>query len=301
MPDTRARSSYARITDDLIALLDDGVVPWRRPWTSRGPCNLVSRRPYRGINVLVLACQGRPSPWWLTYRQAAALGGHIREGEHGTQVVFWRVVDPAVADPVPGRRSVVLRTYTVFHESQCSLPPGTVPDPIEAGPGIRTCDDIVTGMTDPPHIVTGSDLACYLPVTDTIHIPRRADFADAESYYATLFHELGHATGHPRRLDRTALVTPAPFGSPDYSREELIAEMTSAFVCGAAGIAPATLPQSAEYIAGWLQVLRADRRLVVVAAGQAQRAADYILGRPEATRTPVPTAHKGLRRHRRTG
>jgi len=115
VPDTRARSSYARITDDLVALLDAGVVPWRRPWTSRGPCNLVSRRPYRGINVLVLACQGRPSPWWLTYRQAAALGGHIRAGERGTQVVFWRVVDADAVDRAPGRRAVVLRTYTVFH------------------------------------------------------------------------------------------------------------------------------------------------------------------------------------------
>jgi antirestriction protein ArdC len=277
VPATRSTSPYARITDDLMALLEAGLVPWRRPWTSRGPCNLVSRRPYRGINVLVLACQGRPSPWWLTYRQAAALGGRVRAGERGTQVVFWRVLEPA-GDGERGRRPVVLRTYTVFHESQCDLPEGTVPDPAEAGPGIRACDDIVKGMPDPPHVITGSDLACYLPTTDTVHIPRRADFPEPEAYYATLFHELGHATGHPRRLNRSALVTPAPFGSPDYSREELIAEMTSAFVCGAAGIAPATLTASAEYIAGWLQVLRADRRLVVVAAGQAQRAADCILG-----------------------
>lgn len=280
-----ARSSYARITNDLIAVLDAGVVPWRRPWTARGPCNLVSRRPYRGINVLVLACQGRPSPWWLTFRQAARLGGRVRDGERGTQVVFWRVIDP---DPEgasgPGRRGVVLRTYTVFHESQCELPAGVVPPDREAGPGIRPCEEVLAAMADPPHVVTGSDLACYLPVTDTVHIPRRADFAEPEAYYATLFHELAHATGHPRRLNRSALVTPAPFGSPDYSREELIAEMASAFVCGATGIAPATLTASAEYIAGWLAALRADRRLVVVAAGHAQRAADMILGVPETAR-----------------
>ena len=286
MPDSRARatgiarSSYARITDDLIALLDAGVVPWRRPWTTRGPCNLVSRRPYRGINVLVLACQGRTSPWWLTYRQASVLGGRIRAGERGTQVVFWRVLDapPDRAQSGASRRTVVLRTYTVFHESQCELPDGSVPPDPEAGPGIRSCDEVVAGMPDPPHVVAGSDVACYLPVTDTVHIPRRGDFAMPEAYYATLFHELGHATGHPRRLNRSALVTPAPFGSPDYSQEELIAEMTSAFVCGAVGIAPATLAASAEYVAGWLRVLRADRRLVVVAAGHAQRAAELILG-----------------------
>ena len=279
-----ARSSYARITDDLIALLDAGVVPWRRPWTARGPCNLVSRRPYRGINVLVLACQGRPSPWWLTYRQASALGGRVRDGEHGTQVVFWRVIDPEPASghPPSGRRGVVLRTYTVFHETQCELPDGVVPPPAAAGPGIRSCEAVLAAMPDPPHIVAGSDVACYLPVTDTVHVPRRADFPQPEAYYATLFHEVAHATGHPRRLNRSALATPAPFGSPDYSREELVAEMTSAFVCGATGIAPVTLDASAEYIAGWLAALRADRRLVVVAAGQAQRAADLILGTPAA-------------------
>jgi antirestriction protein ArdC len=197
-----ARSSYARITDDLIALLDAGVVPWRRPWTARGPCNLVSRRPYRGINVLVLACQGRPSPWWLTYRQASALGGRVRDGEHGTQVVFW---------------GVVLRTYTVFHETQCELPDGVVPLQAAAGPGIRSCEAVLAAMPDPPHIVAGSDVACYLPVTDTVHVPRRADFAQPEAYYATLFHEVAHATGHPRRLNRSALATPAPFGSPGNS------------------------------------------------------------------------------------
>ena len=142
-------------------------------------------------------------------------------------------------------------------------------------------------MPDPPHIVTGSDVACYLPVTDTVHVPRRADFAQPEAYYATLFHEVAHATGHPRRLNRSALATPAPFGSPDYSQEELVAEIASAFVCGASGIAPATLGSSAEYIAGWLAALRADRRLVVVAAGLAQRAADLILGSPRPPTGPI--------------
>ena len=297
-----ARSSYARITDDLIALLDAGVVPWRRPWTARGPCNLVSRRPYRGINVLVLACQGRPSPWWLTYRQAAALGGRIREGERGTQVVFWRVLDAEPAGAGGARRGVVLRTYTVFHESQCELPEGAVPPIAEGGPGIRSCEDVIDTMPDPPHIVTGSDVACYLPVSDTVHVPRRADFAQPEAYYATLFHELAHATGHPRRLHRSALVTPAPFGSPDYSQEELVAEIASAFVCGASGIAPATLGSSAEYIAGWLAALRADRRLVVVAAGLAQRAADLILGVGAPADGPErPSARRGAGRARTAG
>jgi antirestriction protein ArdC len=286
-----AHSSYARITDELIALLNAGVVPWRRPWTTQGPRNLISRRPYRGINVLVLACQGRPSPWWLTYRQAVTLGGGVRQGEHGTQVVFWRVIEPpeTAPDTAPAPRRVVLRTYTVFHESQCDLPAAAAPtDDTHALPPIHTCEQVIDGLTDPPHIVTGSDVACYLPVTDTIHIPRRGDFASPEAYYATLFHELAHATGHPRRLNRSGLTTPAPFGSPDYSHEELVAEMTSAFVCGATGIAPATLPGSAEYIGGWLRALRAESRLVVVAAGQAQRAADLLLGAAAAPHDETP-------------
>jgi antirestriction protein ArdC len=283
-----AKSSYARITDQLIALLDAGVVPWRRPWTTLGPQNLISRRPYRGINVLVLACQARTSPWWLTYRQAVMLGGRVREGERGTQVLFWRIL----ARPdgaTPDQRSFVLRTYTVFHASQCDLPAAAIPAmDADDAPTIRSCDEVVEALADPPHIVAGSDLACYLPATDTIHIPRRGDFASPEAYYATLFHELAHATGHPRRLNRTGLVTPAPFGSPDYSQEELVAEMSSAFVCGATGIAPATLPASAEYIGGWLRALHTDRRLVVVAAGHAQRAADLLLGtpHPDARATP---------------
>jgi antirestriction protein ArdC len=298
MPVTRvqaariAKSSYARITDELIALLDAGVVPWRRPWITQGPRNLISRRPYRGINVLVLACQGRGSPWWLTYRQAMTLGGRVREGERGTQVVFWRVIEPPEPPPstAPATRSFVLRTYTVFHESQCDLPAAALPAAgADEAPTIRSCEEVVESLSDPPRIISGSDIACYLPATDTVHIPRRADFAGPEAYYATLFHELAHATGHPRRLNRSGLVTPAPFGSPDYSQEELVAEITSAFVCGATGISPVTLPGSAEYIGGWLQAVRTDQRLVVVAAGHAQRAADLLLGAaPEARRAPAP-------------
>jgi antirestriction protein ArdC len=279
MPVTRvqaariAKSSYARITDELIALLEAGVVPWRRPWITQGPRNLISRRPYRGINVLVLA--------W-----------RVREGERGTQVVFWRVIEPPEPPPstAPATRSVVLRTYTVFHESQCDLPAAALPAAgADEVPTIRSCEEVVESLSDPPRIISGSDIACYLPATDTVHIPRRADFAGPEAYYATLFHELAHATGHPRRLNRSGLVTPAPFGSPDYSQEELVAEITSAFVCGATGISPVTLPGSAEYIGGWLQAVRTDQRLVVVAAGHAQRAADLLLGAaPEARRAPAP-------------
>ena len=282
-------SAYDHITDAIIALLADGVVPWRRPWICQGPRNLVSGRPYRGINVLLLVAQGYPSPWWLTYRQALTLGGTVRAGEHGTQVVFWRPIDAHAHqdDPAAPRRTMVVRTYTVFHISQCDLPPERMPTLDPTGDGIPRCEEIVRQLNTPPRIITGSDTACYLPATDTVYVPQMSAFDTLEQYYATLFHELGHATGHPTRLNRTGLVTPAPFGSTDYSHEELVAEMTSAFVCGSAGIAPAVLETSAEYIAGWLAAVRADRRLLIHAAGQAQRAADYLLGITSSYPTPI--------------
>jgi len=281
-------SAYDQITEAIIALLADGVVPWRRPWICHGPRNLVSGRPYRGINVLILASHGYPSPWWLTYRQALSLGGTVRAGEHGTQVVFWRPIDAHQDHDghVSRRRTMVVRSYTVFHISQCDLPPAQIPTPAPTGDGIPRCEEIVRQLKTPPRMIIGSDIACYLPSTDTVYVPQMSSFETLEQYYATLFHELGHATGHPTRLNRTGLVTPAPFGSTDYSREELVAEMTSAFVCGSAGVAPEVLPANAEYIAGWLAAVRADHRLLIHAAGQAQRAADYLLGITSSDSTP---------------
>jgi len=148
----------------------------------------------------------------------------------------------------------------------------------------------VAGMPDPPEIAHGGDLACYAPGPDRVLIPERAAFRSAEAYYATLFHELGHATGHPRRLDRPTLRDLCPFGSTNYSQEELVAEMAAAFLAGEAGIAPAVLEASAGYLAGWLRALADDRRLVVVAAAQAQRGADFILARRADAEVETPAA-----------
>jgi antirestriction protein ArdC len=283
----RRGSAYDVITDRILALLEAGTVPWQQPWAGGEPPRNVRGTAYRGVNVFLLACQGYASPVWLTFKQAKEHGGAVRRGERSTPVVFWRPperqwdgVDP---DPEGSqRRGLVLRYYSVFNSEQCDLPTGVVPV-LRAESGvpfepIAACEAIVDGMPHRPAIRHGGGHAFYRPSTDDVAMPLRTAFRSPEAYYATLFHELGHSTGHASRLDRKTLTDLCPFGSTNYSREELVAEMTAAFLCGRGGIEPATIDDSAAYIAGWLRRLRGAPRMVVVAGAQAQRAADYVLG-----------------------
>ncbi len=290
--------AYRVATERILAALARGTVPWRRPWRARGHRNAVSGHPYRGVNRLLLgltaAERGYPDPRWLTYRQALAAGGHVRRGEAGTPVVFWRWLPPrgrpgvgadeaapaAVEDPTGERapdRVPFLRVYTVFNAGQCAglaLPPVTA---VPAGPLARA-EAIAAGYRDGPTVAEDADAAYYEPARDAVHLPPRAAFTSADAFYATLFHELAHSTGHPRRLARPDAGAHAPYGTPPYSREELVAEFAAAFLCQEAGVDPSRLEQSAAYVASWLQALEADHRLAVVAAAQAQHAADWILG-----------------------
>jgi antirestriction protein ArdC len=178
--------------------------------------------------------------------------------------------------------SPVIRYYTVFNVAQCDgiaaaqIP--AVPQPVNDNKPIERCEQIVRGMPSPPCIRHGMAGPCYWTALDAVDMPSRERFTSAEDYYATLFHELTHATGHKSRLGRPGFGdASAVYASPVYSREELIAEMGSAFLCGHAGIAGATLENAVAYVAGWLRTLKADSTLTVMAAAQAQRAADYIL------------------------
>ena len=233
---------YDIITERILKKLEEGTVPWRKPWQGGDagiPRNVVTGFPYRGINAFLLAAAGYASPYWLTFRQAKRRGGNVRKGEHGTPVIFWKWRDPEGGEGGGEDERVipVLRYYLVFNVEQCD--------------------------------------GVFIPVTSLA--PQRA-FESEPAYYATLFHELAHATGHARRLARPAVMDAASFGSHAYSKEELIAEMGATFLCGHAGIEAETLESAAFYLDGWIRVLRGDSRLVIQAAAHAQRAADFILG-----------------------
>ncbi len=274
-------SVYEIITNQILAELERGEVPWHKPWHSLPPVNLISKKPYRGINVFLLGFAGYGSQFWLTFNQAKQLGGNVRKGEHGTKIIFWRCKtrETESADgEIEERKSAFLRYYTVFNLEQTeglsallTLPPAF---PIESA------EEIVKAMPNLPAFEQDSR-AAYIPSRDTVTMPSRTAFQSQAEYYATLFHELTHSTGHGKRLGREGIEKIQPFGSEDYSKEELVAEMGSAMLCGVAGIEKATIGNSAAYLRGWINRLKADSRLVIAAARAAQEAADYIRGESE--------------------
>ena len=267
---------YEIVTDRILDALDHGTVPWRKPWSTVGvPRNAVTNRPYHGINTVLLGIAPYADQRWLTFRQTTQLGGHVRKNERSTLVVFWKqhqVTDEQDGEP---RTIPLLRYFNVFNVAQCD---GLNLAPVQANnvEPVEAATAIVANMPNPPRIASdGGDRAYYVPSTDSVHMPPMAAFGGAGEYHSTLFHELAHSTGHSKRLNRESLDTPAPFDSEVYSREELVAEFGAAFLCAQAGI-DNTLDNSAAYIAGWSRALRNDKRLVVGAASQGQKAADYI-------------------------
>lgn len=289
---------YSIITEKIIEKLERGCIPWHKPWRSIGaPRNLVSKKSYRGVNVWLLAMQGFTSPYWATIRQINELGGSVRKGEKASPVVFWKVyvngievknvdhAQEAQHAEENSERRFILRYYPVFSTEQCDLPASVteqlaLPEQRELDP-IEACEKILAGMPNPPEIVHAGDEAFYSPAHDRVTMPPRGLFESAEEYYCTLLHECcGHGSGAAKRLNRDSINEAAPFGSAIYSIEECVAEMTAAYLCGISGIESRTIDNSAAYIAGWLKnKLRDDRKFVVHAAAQAQRACDYVLNR----------------------
>jgi antirestriction protein ArdC len=243
------------------------------------PCNLVSGRAYRGLNTFLLGSQGYASRYWLTFNQANNLGGHVKQGEHSSLVTFWHIGQEKIKADGAKTRPFLLRYYRVFNLTQTER----IAEKLGLGnasprvPSIESCEAIVSGMPNAPKLEQ-SNAAWYRPSTDTVGMPARGLFTFAEEYYSTLFHELTHATGHPSRIGREGIEQLNTFGSESYSKEELVAEMGAAMLCGVTGIAPATLQNSAAYLKTWIARLKSDSRLLVSAASAAQKAADYIQG-----------------------
>jgi len=274
--------TYDRITDRITALLEQGTVPWHKPWKARTglPRNFVSKHPYRGINVFLLLAMMYESPFWLTFRQVSQLGGSVRKGEKACPVVFWKQTASEDKNSGEQKKKYLLRFYHVFNVSQCDglkISAEPVQENVIAKP-----EDIVAQMPQPPILKHGMSHAYYSPKEDCVGLPPRERFERTEGYYATVFHELVHSTGHEKRLKRSTLTEKSGFGSNPYCKEELIAEMGAAFLCGLAEIGERTIDNSAAYLNGWLEQLRNDKTLIVQAAAQAQKAADFILGRTES-------------------
>src|SRR6266404_6048844 len=207
-------SVYEIVTEKIIKQLESGVAPWRKPWTCQTPANLITQKEYRGLNVFTLASQGFPSRFWLTFNQTTTQDGKKKTSR-----------------PFP------VRYYSVFNFAQTEridIPPSLLQETRINDP-IATCELIVANMPNAPAFQQ-SDKAWYSPSSDVVGMPARSLFHSSEEYYATEFHELAHSTGHAKRLHRENFDNPGSFGSESYSKEELIAEMTAAMLCGIAGI-----------------------------------------------------------------
>ena len=299
----RAGSPFtSRVTEKISELLKQGVVPWQKPWNAHvgPPRNGVSGRFYRGLNIFMLSHAGFDSPWWFSPKQVNDLDAHIRKGEKVSWAHFFKPWLPKgesteiFGDRRAGRGGFHPPPAGAHHPGLSGRQPG---DQIE-GPGadkfrhrhppaeriekdndpIAGCEQIVEAMPQRPVIRYGGDRAFYRPWADEVHVPRREHFMSSEHFYGTLFHELVHSTGHSERLSRKTLTDGVPFGSPTYSREELVAEMGAAFLCSTAGIEDPTIRNSASYLQSWLKFLRSDPQALVIAGAQAQKAADSILG-----------------------
>ena len=289
---------YTEVTNRIITSLEADTPPWVCPWRDGTalPSNLATGKPYRGINVLMLYIEeqlrGYPDSRWLTFKQANELGTRIRKGEHGTQIVFFKFKEIRedggedrqsfeMEEREDPRRVVpLLRTYTVFNASQLeSIPERFQLRPSPAWQPIGEAEQLLyeTGAT----IRHGGNKAFYSPSEDIIQLPPPAWFSEPDDYYAVALHETVHWTGHPSRLCRPL---GRRHGIDAYAYEELVAEMGAAFLCAHVGL-PARL-EHASYIDSWLEALRRDKRLIFIAAGAAQKAADYVLG--EAVSAPAP-------------
>jgi len=280
------KSVYGRVTEQIIQRLEEGVVPWHTPHmaTIGFPRNFRSGKSYRGINVMLLAMGGYVSPWFMTYKQAQGRGGNVRRGEKGYLVVKFGTYAKEEDDGEEQQRKF-LRRYTVFNASQIDGVDFPEPRLPAFSPDERTkaAQTIVEGMPNPPAIYEGRlAQTCYNPKDDCIDIPHRSYFESEPRFYKSLFHEIVHATGAEKRLARKTLLENRGMGSSNmatYSQEELVAEIGAAFLCAHAGIVINKHANSVAYIQSWLTVLKSkdNRRWIVDAAGQAQKAVDYVL------------------------
>ena len=275
------RDVYQEVTDRIISQLEQGIIPWHKPWIVSGTACAISRstgKPYSLLNQLIL---GRPGEY-ATFAQIQKEGGRVKKGEKAAQVVFWKWLD-VEDEEKPGemKKIPLLKSFAVFHIDQCEglKPKHTTAAPAQILQPDKAADQIITDYLTRSGVKLvhqEGDRAFYRPSADTVTLPLLAQFKELAEYYSTAFHELTHSTGHTSRLNRLSKV--ACFGSEDYSKEELVAEIGAAALVNHAGLeTSSSFRNSAAYIQSWLKALQNDKRLIVSAAGQAEKACNLIL------------------------
>jgi antirestriction protein ArdC len=285
---------YEKVTNKIVEALEQGTVPWKKPWNIIGglmPMNVESKKPYNGINLLMTASAGYQSPFWGTFNNWKDRGGYVTAGK-SLPIIKWLNLEKKDANGQPilkknGQPETFMypKIYDVWNSQDVKgidlseyIP--ETKEIIETNEIIEAAQAIVDGMTNRPVINHGGNVACYTPTLDIVKMPLKAQFEKIAEYYSTLFHELSHSTGHSSRVGRD--LSPTAFGSDKYSFEELIAEISTCFICSMCGIEQ-TFDNSAAYIKGWVSKLKNDKQMVVKAASKARYSAEYIMGKQAQT------------------
>ena len=268
---------YSEITNRIISEMEQGIIPWKKPWMASGlAISHTTGKAYSLLNQMLLGRAGE----YLTFKQVQAEGGYVRKGERAKMVVFWRWIDKEDEETGEITQIPFLKYYNVFHVDQCegikAKHVTEMPDVVEADAEAETIIADYVKREGVQMVHEQGNKAYYSPALDTVVLPLMAQFTETSEYYSTAFHELIHSTGHEKRLNR--LDAPAHFGSEDYSKEELCAEIGSAFLLHHCGLeTPQSFRNSAAYVQNWLSVLKNDKRFIVSAASKAEKAYNFIL------------------------
>jgi len=278
---------YEIVTEKILEALDKDIIPWKKSWDTPINKNPVSGTVYKGINVFLLnlsrIVNNYSSPYWYTFKQVSKNGGRIKKGEKSTLITFYNIKEKekdlteaeekVFRDTGKLPKLFYLRYYLVFNHDQTEGLELPDKDKGKAFNSIACCEKVLRDYKDCPDIKYGFDPS-YNKKDDIIRMPKKRDFENVEEYYSTIFHEMGHSTGHKKRLKRVCLEN---YTGESYAKEELIAEMAAAFLCGHCSISSSVIENQAAYVKGWKKKIKEDKYLVTHAAGAAQKAADYIL------------------------
>jgi len=280
-----SKSVYQVINDKIIEIMKQGVIPWKQAWRDLyAPENYYTGYKYRGINVFLLSAVSESKGYsnrWLTFRQIVTLGGKLKAYSKGYPVVFWKMVNKPKNDDLEETTPFpLLKYYIVFNSSECyGLPvKSNQYEYLTEEDRISRCEKVVRNYKDCPEIIFGDFNPSYDPNADIIKIPTFQTFKSASEYYSTLYHELVHSTGHPTRLNRTLS---KDYNSESYSKEELIAELGSAYLCAETKIDNNVIENQSAYIQNWLTTLKDDPTLLLQASSKAEKSIKYILDKWE--------------------